>query len=71
MTVEQFSRGSSLSNIRIFCHQWLEAGTILVSPDIYEYIKRQYGVEELDRKFLTALGIDSNSSPKSDPISHE
>jgi hypothetical protein len=28
-----------------------------VSPDIYELIKQQYGVEELDKKFLKTLGI--------------
>jgi hypothetical protein len=43
--------------ITIHCHDYLPPGTILVSPDIWKLLRKQYAEEELDRKFLAALGI--------------
>lgn len=48
---------NSYTTIKIMCHSYLPAGTILVSEDIYKILKEKYTVESLDKLFLEKLGI--------------
>ena len=46
--------------IKIVCNKYMPPDHIWVPPNLYELIKKQFGVEELDKKFLEALGIEVN-----------
>lgn len=46
-----------MGEVKIIVNEFLESGTIMVSKDIWQILKNQYGQEALDNKFLESLGV--------------